>query len=512
MRRFAALFLILIAALPALAADRKFDADAKAKTIAPFIDDRTVAVLHVDLDAIDVDALLKKADAVTKIDAAEQTQLKAALAVNLEGLKKAGAHEYYVVVSLSDLPNQGPFSVIPLTKTGNAKMVTEVVERMHMLPAGASEEMNGVVVIGGEATVKRVAKMTPTPRPEIAKALTATGEGTVHLILFATTDARKILEEMMPNLPPELGGGSIKVLSRGLQWAAVKVETDPNVNVHAIVQASDATAAKDLSGLLDKAFKAVGKDKELDLIVKDFPNLFDTITPKVEGDRLVLKLDEKTIVTTFKPVVARVRDAAFRMQSTNNMKQLCLALLNYHDTYGAFPAVANFDKAGKPLLSWRVHILPFIEQEQLYKQFHLDEPWDSEHNKKLIAKMPKVYAGSVNAKLAEAGKTTYLGVVDKSTMFTGDKKGVQIRDVTDGTSNTIFIVDVDDDAAAIWTKPEELKLDPKDPQKGMGGRYPNGFLAAFVDGSVRMLPKKIEKETLKALFTRNGGETIPPPE
>src|SRR5260370_4929892 len=71
-------------------------------------------------------------------------------------------------------------------------------------------------------------------------------------------------------------------------------------------------------------------------------------------------------------------------QCANNLKQIGLALHNYNDAYARLPAVANFDKQGKPLLSWRVHLLPFIEQEDLYKEFHLDEPWDSEHNKQLI--------------------------------------------------------------------------------------------------------------------------------
>jgi len=302
------------------------------------------------------------------------------------------------------------------------------------------------------------------------------------------------------------------VLTRGLQWAAVKVESAPNVNLHAIVQASDKDAAKDLLDLLDKVFKAANKDKEFQEILKEFPMVLKTFTPKQEDDRLVLRLDEKTLVTTLKPFLEKVQATAFRMQSMNNMKQLTLALLNYHDAHGAFPAVGNFDKKGNALLSWRVHILPFIEQEALYKEFHLDEPWDSDHNKKLIAKMPQTFNGSENKKLMADGKTTYLGIVNKATMFTGDKDGVKIGGVTDGTSNTIFLVDADDDAAVIWTKPEDIKLDVKEPHKGMGTRYPKGFLAAMVDGSIRLLPQKIDKETLNALFTRNGGEMIKIPD
>src|SRR5579862_5018963 len=132
MYRFAALFLVLTATLPALAADRKFDADANAKTIAPYIDERTVAVLHVDLDAIDVDALMKKADSVIKLVPEEKANIAKMLSTFVDTLKKAGAHDYYLVVSLADFPEQGPFSVIPLGKTGDPKAVLKLFEKMKI--------------------------------------------------------------------------------------------------------------------------------------------------------------------------------------------------------------------------------------------------------------------------------------------------------------------------------------------------------------------------------------------
>lgn len=517
MYRFAALLIVLAAAVPSLAQGRKFDPQAGAKAIAPFLDERTVAVVHVDLDALDAETLMKKLDllmkdSTIKIDPAERAAQKGFLAANLDALKKNGAHDFYLIASLADLPGPGPFCVLPLGSNGNGKGIAKVFLQPSLGPGIATEEINGAVIVGSEATVKRVAKMKPTARPEIGKALTAVGDGSAHLVVVATTDSRKVLEEMMPTLPPALGGGSIKVLSRGLEWAAVKVQLEPELGVQAIVQGADKDAAKALSELLAKAYKFVGEQKELEPIVKAVPKLFDTLTPSVEGERLVLKLDQKSLVATLVPAIEEIRLAAFQMQCMNNLKQIVLAMHNYHDTFGAFPAVANFDKNGQPLLSWRVHILPFIEQQELYKQFHLDEPWDSEHNKPLIKKMPKVYMSSLNPKLLEAGKTTYVGLVGDLTMFNGTKVGVKIAEVTDGTSNTILVVDADDDLGVIWTKPDDPKLDHKDPKKGLTGRFRKGFLIAFADGSVHLLPKTITKENLNALFTKNGGEVVELPE
>jgi prepilin-type processing-associated H-X9-DG protein len=214
------------------------------------------------------------------------------------------------------------------------------------------------------------------------------------------------------------------------------------------------------------------------------------------------------------PAVQAAREAARRMQGANNLKQQMLALHNFHDVYAGMPAAYSTDKEGKPLLSWRVHILPFLEQQQLYQEFHLDEPWDSEHNKPLIAKMPQVFR-SPNS-LAAPGKTVYLGVGGKQGLLgkPADPKngqaanGVRLADITDGTSNTVMIVEASDALAVEWTKPEEWLPDEKDPLKGLLGLRPNGFNAAFADGSVRFLSKTIDARTLKLLFMRDDGEPV----
>lgn len=208
------------------------------------------------------------------------------------------------------------------------------------------------------------------------------------------------------------------------------------------------------------------------------------------------------------PAVQAAREAARRNQATNNLKQIGLAMHNFADVYKFFPSGAGCDKEGKPLLSWRVYILPYVEQEELYKSFHLDEPWDSEHNKALIARMPPVYR---NPNLPETsdGKTNYLAVVgDKAAIR--PKEGTGFADITDGTSNTILAVEASPDRSVIWTKPDDFSPDDKNPLDGLIGLRPNGFLALFADGSVRFIGATTEPGVLKALFTRNGGEVIAP--
>ena len=148
-----------------------------------------------------------------------------------------------------------------------------------------------------------------------------------------------------------------------------------------------------------------------------------------------------------------------------------------------------------------------MDEDALYKEFHLDEPWDSEHNKKLIARMPEVYK-SPKSKVSGEGKTNYLTVRGEKSVFPGKKAIGFAKIIPDGTSNTIMTVEVSDDRAVIWTKPDDFEYDQQDPMKGLVGLWPDGFIAGLADGSVRFVWSSIDPAVLKALFTRNGGEKI----
>jgi hypothetical protein len=241
-----------------------------------------------------------------------------------------------------------------------------------------------------------------------------------------------------------------------------------------------------------------GEPEPLDALPVPKRNIF-SVAVRVNKEGLARHLDL--------PLAPMKPGAAEQVQNANNLRQIGLGIHNYVDANNWLPTAASYDKQGKPLLSWRVHLLPYLDQDDLYKQFKLDEPWDSAHNKKLIARMPAIYR-CPGSKAAE-GKTTYLAPVGADTMFPGGQKRLRFPgDVQDGTSNTIMAIDADDKQAVEWTKPDDLKYDPKDPFKGLAVRDEDAFLALFGDGSVQAVRKTIAKETLQPLFTRNGNEVV----
>jgi hypothetical protein len=192
-------------------------------------------------------------------------------------------------------------------------------------------------------------------------------------------------------------------------------------------------------------------------------------------------------------------------QAANNLKQIGIALHAYHDTYGQLPANITA-KNGEPLLSWRVAILPFIEEDALYKQFKLDEVWDGEHNMKLVEQLPKVYA-PVRVKTKEKSLTFLQGFDGPDATFEAGKKLRIPASFPDGTSNTLAVAEAGE--PVVWSKPADLPFDPKKDLPKLGGQFEGDFHAVCMDGATyKVVGKKIDHAEFKKMVTKADGYPV----
>ena len=252
------------------------------------------------------------------------------------------------------------------------------------------------------------------------------------------------------------------------------------------------------------------REKELEPLVAQIDEISVT-TDDATVQIAYKRPDLDQLMTELEPMLLSVRDMVVteqrrreEHQQRNGIRQILLAFHNYHDTFNQFPA-HNAGADGVGGLSWRVHLLPFLGENRIYDQFHLDEPWDSEHNKTLIEKMPDIYAVEG---VEEPGHTTYHVFVGEDAPFADDREGPGIRSFTDGTSNTLLVVRAGPETADPWTKPGGIEFTGSDILESLG-TIGDRLLIALCDGSSRFVEvDELDEDLLHDLITPSGGEIL----
>ena len=211
------------------------------------------------------------------------------------------------------------------------------------------------------------------------------------------------------------------------------------------------------------------------------------------------------IVGLLLPAVQAAREAARRMTASNHLKQIALALHNYHAVNRQLPTnIASSD--GRPLLSWRVAILPFIEQQALYDSFRKDEPWDSPHNLALVESMPETFIDPSSP--VRNGQTVFQRPIGPMSPFANPLKPISFREMRDGTANTILVVETRTEDAVVWTKPADITVDTNQPLSNMGNVHQGGFHVMMADGAVKFIADSIDPSLFEGLLTHANGESI----
>ena len=242
------------------------------------------------------------------------------------------------------------------------------------------------------------------------------------------------------------------------------------------------------------------------------------LIPKPEGKRFIVKGNADTLqkavdkgapilLATIQKFIEGERNRQRRMSAQNRLKEIGLATINYQEVAKTFPPPYSVDKNGKPLHSWRVLILPYLDENSLAHKVRLDEPWDSPYNKQFHSQMPSVYYNSTYPGSDTNGETNFCMVVGPDAFGQANGKGISFRDIKNGASHTIMFIERK--TPVCWMAPVDIEQEKaylginRDPA-GIGGKTPGGVLASYADGSVHFVEQDIAFEKLKAFLIISG--------
>jgi hypothetical protein len=386
----------------------------------------------------------------------------------------------------------------------------------------------------------------------ILDALKSLGNEDIKIAAAITDSTREFLLDALKDIDalPEQVTNLFTYIARQVEWAATAfpnpllnpsaMETMPPMKL--TVKTRTAADAKMLRSMLETsidlgittwrtamvAAQSFNEDMpEVPQVLYEFSRGYlRTLLPAVEGDKLIFQQPE--LGGKFWEIYALMAAVSFPLQEmwwdfqvnipscTKNLKQITLAFHNYHDTYSALPPLCTVNDKGKPLHSWRVMILPFIEQADLYDKIRLNEPWDSDYNKQFHNVVIPTYTCPRNKK--EGTKNCHYSVIAGASFLQaavagrdGEHTGINFAQIPDGLSNTLAVVEVKE--GFCWMDPT-ADITLAELQKGIngegrvGGKHTGGINAAFMNGAVHFIPNETSKEMLKAYATPSGGEPV----
>ena len=352
-----------------------------------------------------------------------------------------------------------------------------------------------------------------TKRTDIVQGFDAMGSLPFGAMLFPSKDNPLDLGKIFPSLKKAKGKeGEASGILNGLKLVTLGIYLDP-WRIEMVIQTENSELANDVQKSILKAIQSIPDlvQAQVEEVGKD--PVFKALAAMVKS---VSIMDDKVtiVITDFDPyfeIAARINEQnqakAAAALSMNKVKNIATALLAYHKDKGKFPPAATLSKEGKPLLSWRVQILPYLGHNFLYKQFRQNEPWDSEHNKKFIRRIPPSFRETQDD--LNKGTTPFQAPVGIATLFNPGGTGTNSIQIINELSNTIMLVKVPEDKTAIWTKPEDWEIDISLPAKDLLKGFTNAIVFACADGEVKAIPLKEAEEKIKSMLVIDGKPKTP---
>lgn len=316
----------------------------------------------------------------------------------------------------------------------------------------------------------------------------------------------------------------IAAVAELLSAAELDLRLNPEAELRLVLKAEGEDSVAELEQRFDRALAAAGRlleaeifpqgdDENLELryLRQLASQLAGAVERRREDDCLILCIKGDALVAASLGVLVADNLGFYsgddpslqaKTKSERNLQRIGEGLSEYQRLHHKLPHPSN-DRDGKPLLSWRVHLLPFVGEQELYERFHLDEPWDSEHNRALLSQMPDIYR---NPDGAQCETTNYLLATGPAAVYSPDKK-VSLDDLDHGNTATILVVEANSARSIAWTKPDDFAFDPRDIFAGLGGQRTGGFLALLANGTVDFIDFTTSPDEVRKLFRPKMKET-----
>lgn len=474
-----------------------------------WLDDQTVAVARLSFDSpAKGEALLDLLAQTVKPATNEVNIWKSQLASISQAIQAGGGKEVIIVYSMADSFADQPLLVFPGMKSLDTETFANTFLGNGVLRSSRTSRKLTVTTMGGDSLVGTSSALTRIDKRKSATVNNRLNRSTADNLLTLTatlnSDQRRAASEIAGALPAILGNGTFGDLLAEVETIQVDVTKSNSMAITLIGKSAAIEARlKTIKGnlaqddkLANSARASLGKYL-VDQLVSQTPLRQDnSITYTVP---LADAIQSDLGVAFGKAILE-----SDRLTATYKLKVLGLALHNYYSAHQKFPSV-TLGPNGKPrTLSWRVDLLPFLDQGALWKEFHHDEPWDSAHNKQLIARMPDVFRCPHSKHAPSSGLSTFVLPVHEKAMWSKTWE-TEFKGIEDGTSNTMMVVDARDELAQVWTKPDPFEVDMAAPEKQMGGHFEGEIFFGRGDGSADALPRD-KFDLLPAFLTRAGGE------
>lgn len=457
----------------------------------PYLEPSTALLAEIDLSKIDIDATMSWLQETAGVPQSERGNEM--LGGFLQSLQGGGVEKVYATAATRSMFDGGPLLILPCDNTAVVSGLASVVlQQVPKEPAQKLHTGDGIVLAGAATTIDRVTKSEGAARPDLILPLKNEDRLDHAMVLALPREAREELVAFWPQSLPESSPvqASPRQIIKDIQRMIVSWTMPPEPKIEIVVEATDAGSADRVEQLVKQLLAITGGENGVNVTVS-----VDVV--KIESSAS----DFSDLV---RKLLAPSRNRADQVTKMNSMKMVGLAIHNYYASENHLPPKYFAAEDGTPLLSWRVALLPYIEQLAMYRAFKLDKPWNDDANQPHAGALIPLYCDEPS----RGARTTLRAPVLEGSLWDGDGPPKDFRDVIDGTSNTIAVIDAPEAAAVEWANPEPWVISEDDPAADVFGNRER-VTVLMLDGSVRVFTREeLDNDTLKAMLTIGGKELI----